>query len=300
MRPPLGFAQFDPQIVAAPIAYEQPTLNKAWEVFVAHIPTILIIWIATAILTGLGVGAQLLFTLIGSSLSGASLESALEGGSQTPALGVLLGQLGQFPFTVLSGLVGVLFAAVPAMYYDSGETITVDRAFRVLLKRPWRYLLAGILFTVVFVIGHSCPGGSGLRQQDLHDGHGDSRCLQFIVSGGLSLRKRLDFYRDSATRHCRDGGGVDLHLWSRHPCCSTRGPLLRPKRRLPPGRAHLISADCVRGSTARKHLDSQPIGEPHAGSPIAQERHRDHHQMPGFQSLGVEAPGSDRLHTPEE
>ena len=153
MLPPLGFAQFDPQIVAAPIAYEQPTLNKAWEVFVAHIPTILIIWIATAILTGLGVGAQLLFTLIGSSLSGASLESALEGGSQTPALGVLLGQLGQFPFTVLSGLVGVLFAAVPAMYYDSGETITVDRAFRVLLKRPWRYLLAGILFTVVFVIG---------------------------------------------------------------------------------------------------------------------------------------------------
>ena len=139
--------------MAAPIAYEQPTLNKAWEVFLAHIPTILIIWIVTAILTGLGVGAQLLFTLIGSSLSGASLGSALEGSSQTPALGVLLGQLGQFPFTVLSSLVGVLFAAVPAMYYDNGETITVDRAFRELLKRPWRYLLAGILFTVVFVIG---------------------------------------------------------------------------------------------------------------------------------------------------
>ena len=139
--------------MAAPIAYEQPTLNKAWEVFLAHIPTILIIWIVTAILTGLGVGAQLLFTLIGSSLSGASLGSALEGSSQTPALGVLLGQLGQFPFTVLSSLVGVLFAAVPAMYYDNGETITVDRAFRELLRRPWRYLLAGILFTVVFVIG---------------------------------------------------------------------------------------------------------------------------------------------------
>jgi uncharacterized membrane protein len=50
-------------------------------------------------------------------------------------------------------LVVVLFAAVPAMYYVSGETITVDRAFRDLMMRPRRYLLAGILFTVVSVIG---------------------------------------------------------------------------------------------------------------------------------------------------
>ena len=153
MRPPLGFAQFDPQIVAAPIAYEQPTLNKAWEVFVVHIPTILIIWIATAIITGLGVGAQFLFTLIGTSLSGVSLGSALEGSSQTPALGVVLGQVVQFPFTVLSSLVGVLFAAVPAMYYVTGETITVERAFSTLFQRPWRYLLAGLLFAVVSAIG---------------------------------------------------------------------------------------------------------------------------------------------------
>ena len=97
--------------MAAPIAYEQPTLNKAWEAFVAHIPTILIIWIATAILTALGIGAQLILTVLGNSVSGVSLGSAMD------------------------------------------ETVTVDRAFRALLQRPWRYLLAGLLFTVVSVVG---------------------------------------------------------------------------------------------------------------------------------------------------
>ncbi len=139
--------------MAAPIAYEQPTLNKAWEAFVAHIPTILIIWIATAILTALGIGAQLILTVLGNSVSGVSLGSAMDGASSATTLGLLLGQLGQFPFTILSNLVAVLFAAVPAIYYVTGETVTVDRAFRALLQRPWRYLLAGLLFTVVSVVG---------------------------------------------------------------------------------------------------------------------------------------------------
>ncbi len=149
---PPRFRPVRPRIVAAPLAYEQPTLNKAWEAFVAHIPTILIIWIATAILAALGVGAQLLFTVLGNSLSGVSLGSAIDGSSST-TLGMALGQLGQIPFSILSNLVAVLFAAVPAMYYATGETITVDRAFRALMARPWRYLLAGVLFTVVSVIG---------------------------------------------------------------------------------------------------------------------------------------------------
>ena len=147
--------------MAAPIAYEQPTLKKAWEAFVAHIPTMLIVWVATGILTGLGAAVRWLFSFIGSSLSGPSLGSALDGSSQALILGNILGEMGQFPFTVLSTLVGVLFAAVPAMYYETGEIIAVDRAFETLLKRPWRYLLAGVLFTVVMLIGFlSCffPG----------------------------------------------------------------------------------------------------------------------------------------------
>ena len=64
-----------------------------------------------------------------------------------------LGQLGQLPFTVLSSLVGVLFIAVPALHYDSGDVITVQAAFAALMRRPLRYLLAGVLFTLVLTIG---------------------------------------------------------------------------------------------------------------------------------------------------
>ena len=135
--------------MAAPIAYEQPTLNKTWEAFVAHIPTLLVIWVVTAVLTALGYGAEKLFTFVG---NGGSLEG-LDSAADTNLYALFWGQLGQFPFSVLSSLVGVLFAAVPAMYYSTGEIVAVDAAFRALLKRPWRYLLAGILFTVAAIVG---------------------------------------------------------------------------------------------------------------------------------------------------
>lgn len=133
--------------MAAPIAYEQPTLNRAWEAFLAHVPTILLIWIATAVLAGAGLAVYSVITLVGVGLSGsASSDTAF-----TLAAG--LGQLGQLPFSVLSSLVGVLFVAVPAMHYDKGETITLQAAFAALLRRPLRYLLAGLLFSLVMGIG---------------------------------------------------------------------------------------------------------------------------------------------------
>jgi len=134
--------------MAAPKAYDQPTLNGAWEAFVAHVPTILLIWIATAVISGLGLGVYLLITLVGVGISGSG-----SGGEQAIGLASALGQLGQLPFTVLSSLVGVLFVAVPALHYDSGEVITVQAAFAALMRRPMRYLLAGVLFTLVLTAG---------------------------------------------------------------------------------------------------------------------------------------------------
>jgi len=134
--------------MAAPKAYDQPTLNGAWEAFLAHVPTILLIWIATAVLSGVGLAAYSLIALVGLGLAG--------GGSATESavgLATALGQLGQLPFAILSSLVGVLFIAVPAMHYDSGEVITVQAAFAALMRRPLRYLLAGVLFTLVLTIG---------------------------------------------------------------------------------------------------------------------------------------------------
>jgi uncharacterized membrane protein len=39
------------------------------------------------------------------------------------------------------------------MYYKTGETITLEAAFRGLFQRPWRYLLAGVLFSSAVAIG---------------------------------------------------------------------------------------------------------------------------------------------------
>jgi hypothetical protein len=89
-----------------------------------------------------------LITVVGLGVSGGG-----SGAEQGLGLAALLGQLGQLPFTVLSSLVGVLFIAVPALHYDSGEVITVQAAFAALLRRPLRYLLAGLLFTLALTVG---------------------------------------------------------------------------------------------------------------------------------------------------
>jgi len=134
--------------MAAPKAYDQPSLNGAWEAFLAHVPTILLIWIASAVISGAGLAVYALITVVGLGVSGGG-----SGAEQGLGVAALLGQLGQLPFTVLSSLVGVLFIAVPALHYDSGEVITVQAAFAALLRRPLRYLLAGVLFTLALTVG---------------------------------------------------------------------------------------------------------------------------------------------------
>ena len=139
--------------MAAPIAYEQPTLNKAWDAFIAHIPTYLVIWIVTAVIGGFGYGVKKLLMMVGNGGSLEGLGSAVDSATAYQTLGFWLGSLGEFPFWVLSNLVGVLCAAVPALYYATGEKITVDDAFRTLFHLPWRYLFAGVFLAIAAFIG---------------------------------------------------------------------------------------------------------------------------------------------------
>ena len=94
--------------LAAAIAHEPPSISKAWAAFLAHIPTILLIWVATIVLSVIGVVASLALTAQGVGLSGSGA-----GGDAASGLAALLGNLVQLPFTILSNLVGVLFT-VPA------------------------------------------------------------------------------------------------------------------------------------------------------------------------------------------
>ena len=140
--------------MAAPIAYEQPTLNKAWETFlVKHFPAYLFVWITSAVVVVIGFFVTLLLTIAGNSLSGLSFEGVLGGSVAPSSMGKFLGQLGQIPFSIISNLVCVLFAAIPALYYSSGEPVTFEVAFAALIARPWRYLLAGALYVILSTIG---------------------------------------------------------------------------------------------------------------------------------------------------
>ena len=132
--------------LACPAAYEKPSLSRAWEAFLLHLSAILLIWVATVVISGAGFLIYLLITLVGFGLTNGSSEASI-------TAAVLVGQLGQLPFAIFSNLVGVLFVAVPAMYYNTGETITLEAAFRGLFRRPWRYVLAGVLFSSAVIIG---------------------------------------------------------------------------------------------------------------------------------------------------
>ena len=95
--------------MASPLATESPTINRAWEAFVLHVPAILLAWIAAMGISVIGMLVYFVISLVLTTLSGADPNG---GGT---VLAITLGQLGQLPFTVLSSLVGVLLAAIPAL-----------------------------------------------------------------------------------------------------------------------------------------------------------------------------------------
>ena len=133
--------------MASPLATESPSINRAWEAFVAHVPAILLAWIAAMGISVIGTVVYFVISALLMMLSGADPNG---GGT---VLAMVLGQLGQLPFMVLSSFVGVLLAAIPALYYERGEVITVQAAFAALFEKPWRYLWAGVLFTVLVLVG---------------------------------------------------------------------------------------------------------------------------------------------------
>ncbi len=131
--------------MAAPIAYEPPSIQKAWQAFLHHIPVVLVIWAGSIVLSLLGVLAYALIVVVMSATLGSS-EAAV-------GLGAILAQLVQLPFSLLVSLLSVLLVAVPALYYERGEVVTISAAAQLLTGHWWRYLLAGLFFTLATTIG---------------------------------------------------------------------------------------------------------------------------------------------------
>ena len=134
-----------PSPMAAPIAFEQPSIQKAWDAFQKHIPVFLLIWVGSIVVALLGGLLSMLIVISVGGLGGSS-ESAF-------SLGAILGQLTQIPFSILSSLLSVLMVAIPAVYYERGEVVTVGAAMALLRERFWRYVLAGLFFSIVMTIG---------------------------------------------------------------------------------------------------------------------------------------------------
>jgi hypothetical protein len=130
--------------LAAPFAYDQPTITRSWSAFLVHVPTMLLIWVVSAVITAVGLGVNLVILAI---------AGWPEAGDEAFTLASLLSNLGQLPFSILASFVGVLFVAVPALYFSSGSEIGVAEAFSELSRRPLRYFLAGVLFAVVSTFG---------------------------------------------------------------------------------------------------------------------------------------------------
>ena len=131
--------------MAAPIAFEPPSIQKAWQAFLQHIPVVLVSWVGSIVLSLLSVLAYALIIIVVAAVIGSS-DPAL-------GLGMVLAQLVQLPLALLASLLSVLLVAVPALYYERGEVVTISAAAQLLTGRWWRYVLAGLFFSLVTTIG---------------------------------------------------------------------------------------------------------------------------------------------------
>ena len=104
--------------MAAPVAFEQPTINSSWQAFLQHLPVILVVYVGTIVFSALSMAAYLVIVMFTAAATGGDSDTAV-------SLAALIGQLVQMPFSLLSSLLSVLLVAVPALYYERGEVVTI-------------------------------------------------------------------------------------------------------------------------------------------------------------------------------
>lgn len=122
------------------------TLREAWKDTIAHVPTLLLTWLASLAVGLVGLLVYWLILLFFSLLD--------DGSGVGQGMGAVFGSISSIPFSLLQSLISVLFTAIPALYYQRGEgVVTFSDAYSLLMARLGRYLLAGVLFTVASTVG---------------------------------------------------------------------------------------------------------------------------------------------------
>ncbi len=120
-------------------ATEAPSINKVWQQFKDNIPTFATVHLLLFIALLMHVIATLLFNRIS------------EFGPQFTIIPIILS--GYLPTTILVNLVLALMTAVAAIYYATDHCPSPGETLFIITRKPLRYLMAGLLFFVVEVIG---------------------------------------------------------------------------------------------------------------------------------------------------
>ena len=125
----------------------QASIGNAWEDLTKHGGAFALTYLT---IIAISFFSGVLFFII------SGIFTQIGGGSYSdsgPIVGLVFGQIGTLPLYLISNLVSVLFVAIPAVYFSREEPISFGAAVRILKSKPGRYLMAGILFFVAYLLG---------------------------------------------------------------------------------------------------------------------------------------------------
>lgn len=133
--------------MAESLKSREASFNNAWQDLTKHGPALALTYLSLIVISILSAIVYFVISLIFVQVGGGPYsDSGL-------LIGMLAGSLGSLPLYMLSSLVGVLFIAIPSIYFSKEEPVSFGDAIQILKARPGRYLLAGVLFLFAYFVG---------------------------------------------------------------------------------------------------------------------------------------------------
>lgn len=133
--------------MAESLKSREASFNNAWQDLTKHGPALALTYLSLIVISILSAIVYSVISFIFVQVGGGPYSDS------GPLLGMLAGSLGSLPLYMLSSLVGVLFIAIPSIYFSKEEPVSFGDAIQILKARPGRYLLAGVLFLFAYFVG---------------------------------------------------------------------------------------------------------------------------------------------------
>lgn len=129
----------------------KPTLQSAWNLYVAHWRTYLALQLTVLALALVSVAVSLIITVIAVAVT-AGVSADLRD-SVTQLVSSVLNLPFSILYQVVAGLIGVLLSALPALWFATGHHPNYREGLALLRANPRRYVLAGLLVSVAAGLG---------------------------------------------------------------------------------------------------------------------------------------------------